>query len=176
MNCSTEHIPSWQFKIPQIVKKFFAIFRNRKVYYSVTCCHFCLSWVMEVQSNLSHPISLRAAWILYSHLHVGQPSCVFSSGFLTKDLCVILSSSTHTIRPASQERVFWNLFYDFKGLINSRNFFAMSLGPFCQHDNGQSRKAGGGEVRLSCRLQYELQKIYTLYYNTYWTFNINFNH
>ena len=107
---------------------------------------------MEARSNLSHPISLRPAWILSSHLHVGQPSCVFSSGFLTKDLCVILSSSMHTIRPASQERVFWNLFYDFKGLINSRNFFVMSLGPFCQHNNSQSRKA---DYHVDCSTSYK---------------------
>jgi len=138
-----------KFKIPQMVKKIFALFSNQKVYYSVTFSHLCLSWAMEDQSNLYHTISLRPAWILSSHLHVGQPSCVLSSGFLTKYLCAFLSSSTHTTRPARQERVQWNFFYHFTGLINSGDYFAMSLGPFCQHTSSHSRKVGGDEVRLS---------------------------
>ena len=81
----------------------------------------------------------------------------FLQVFLTIYLCAFLSS-TDTIQPARQERVHSNFFYDFKGLINSGDYFAGSLGPFCQHTSSHSRKAGGDEVRLSCRQQYELQK------------------
>jgi hypothetical protein len=54
--------------------------------------HWPLSWARWIQSIPSHPISTRFILILFSHQHLGFPSCLFPPGFPTKILYVFLFS------------------------------------------------------------------------------------
>jgi hypothetical protein len=47
----------------------------------------------------SHPITLRSILILSIYLHLVCPSCLFTSGFLTKILYVFLFSPMRATRP-----------------------------------------------------------------------------
>jgi hypothetical protein len=56
----------------------------------ITTCHLSISWVISVQSAISHPISLTSTLILYSYLCLCLPSGFLSSDFPVKILYAFL--------------------------------------------------------------------------------------
>jgi hypothetical protein len=62
--------------------------------------YLSLPWARWIQSTASHPISLSSILILYSHLHLGLPSALFHSGFLTKTLYTCLVAPMRATCPA----------------------------------------------------------------------------
>ena len=66
----------------QLVKKFPAFYGTRRFISAVTSArHLSLSWASSIQSTPPHPASWRSFLILPSHLRLGLPSGLFSSGF-----------------------------------------------------------------------------------------------
>ena len=62
--------------------------------------HLSLSWASPIQSTYPHPTSWRSILILYTHLRLGLPSCLFPSGFPTKTPYTPLSSPIRSTCPA----------------------------------------------------------------------------
>ena len=71
----------------QLVKKFPAFYGTRRFITELTIVRslslFCAS---PIQSTFSHANSWRSILILFTHLQLGLPSCLFPSGFPTKNL------------------------------------------------------------------------------------------
>jgi len=85
----------------QLVKKFPAFHGTRKFNTALTSVrHVSLSWASPIQSTYPHPTSWRSILILYTHLHLGLPIGLFSSGFPTKALYTTLSSPIRATCPA----------------------------------------------------------------------------
>ena len=85
----------------QLVKKFPAFQGTRRFITALTSVrHLSLSWASPIQSIYPHPTSWRSILILFTHLHLGLPSCLFPSGFLTKTLYALLSSPIRATCPA----------------------------------------------------------------------------
>ena len=55
--------------------------------------HLSLSWANSIQFSQPLPTSWRSIWILSSHLRLGLRNGLFPSGFLTKTLCIPVTSS-----------------------------------------------------------------------------------
>ena len=80
----------------QLVKKFPKFHGTRKFITALTSVHhLSLSWASPIQSIYPHPTSWRSIQILSTHLCLGLPSGLFSSGFPTKTLYTPLSSPIH---------------------------------------------------------------------------------
>ena len=86
----------------QLVKKFPAFYGTRRFLTALTSArHLSVSWVSSIQSiHPPHPTSWRPTLILSSHLCLGLPSGLFSSGFPTKNLYTSLLSPIHATCPA----------------------------------------------------------------------------
>ena len=66
----------------QLVKKFPSFYGTRKFITVFTnACHLSLSWARSIQSVPSHPTSRRSVLRFCSHLRLGLPNGLFSSGF-----------------------------------------------------------------------------------------------
>ena len=77
----------------QLVKKFPAFHGTRKSITALTSvCHLSLSWASPMKSIYPHPTSWRSFLILSTHLGIGLPSGLFSSGFPSKTVYTPLSS------------------------------------------------------------------------------------
>ena len=75
----------------QLVKKFLAIHGTRRFITALTSVrHLSLSWVNPMQSTYPHPTSWRPILILSTHLRLGLPIGLISSGFPTKTLYIPL--------------------------------------------------------------------------------------
>jgi hypothetical protein len=71
----------------QLVKNFPAFYGTQRFITAFTSVrHLSLCWSSPIQSLPPHPTSWRFALILSSHLRLGLPSGLFSSGFPTKTL------------------------------------------------------------------------------------------
>ena len=71
----------------KLVKKFPTFHRTRRFITTLTSVrHLSLSWTSPIQSIYPHPTSWRSVLILSTHLRLGLPSSLFSSGFPTKTL------------------------------------------------------------------------------------------
>ena len=77
----------------QLVKKFPAFYGTRRFITALTSVrHLSVSWASPIQSIYPHPTSWRSILILSTHLRLGLPSGLLSSGFPTKTLYTPLSS------------------------------------------------------------------------------------
>ena len=65
-----------------------------------TVRHLSLSWVRPIQSTPLHPTAWRSILILSSHLHLGIPRDLFSSGLPTRTLYAPLLSHVRATRTA----------------------------------------------------------------------------
>ena len=85
----------------QLVKKFPAFYGTRRFITPLTSVrHLSLSWASPMQSTYPHPTSWRSILILSTHLRLGLPSGLFTSGFPTKNIYAPLSSPIRTTCPA----------------------------------------------------------------------------
>jgi len=62
--------------------------------------HLSLSWASSIQSIPPQHTSWRSILILFSHLCLGLPSCLYPSGVLTKTLYTHFLSPIHATCPA----------------------------------------------------------------------------
>ena len=77
----------------QLVKKFPAFLGTpRFITALISVRHLSLSWASPIQSIYPHPNSWRSILILYTHLRLGLPSGLLTSGFPTNTLYTPLSS------------------------------------------------------------------------------------
>ena len=79
---SMEPSPSWEANRSSASQEIFCIVWNPKVHYRIHKCVPILS--QEIQSITPHSTSWRSVFILYSHLRLGLPSCIFHSGLPPK--------------------------------------------------------------------------------------------
>ena len=85
----------------QLVKKFPAFHGTPKFITALKSFRqMSLSWASPVQSIYPHPTSWRSILILSTHLRLGLPSDLFSSGFSTKALYTPISSPIRATCPA----------------------------------------------------------------------------
>ena len=85
----------------QLVKKFPAFHGTRRFITTLTSLHhLSVSWANPIQSTHPHPTSWRCNLILSTHLRLGLPSGLFTSGFPTKTLYSHLSSPIRATCPA----------------------------------------------------------------------------
>ena len=84
--CSTVLLE--KLTVPQLVKKFPAIYRTRRFIAAFTTTRYqSLSSASSIQSIPPHPTSWRSILILSSHLRLGLPNGLFPSGFPIRATC-----------------------------------------------------------------------------------------
>ena len=94
----------------QLVKKFPAFHGTGRFISALTSVrHLSLSWASPIQSIYPHPTSWRSILILSTHLRLGLPSGLFTSGFPTKILySPPLLTHTHHMPSSSHSSRFYH--------------------------------------------------------------------
>ena len=97
---SMQQIPSWEANRFSDSQEIPLILLNTKVHYRIYMCRPRPYSEPARSSPYSHPISWRSILIVSSHLNLGLPSGLLSSGFPTKTLYTPLLSSISATYPA----------------------------------------------------------------------------
>jgi len=106
----------------QLVKKFPAFHGTRSFITALTSVrHLSLSWVSPIQSIYSHPTSWRSILILSTHLRLGLPSSLFTSGFPTKTLYTL---SPHPYALHAQPISFFSILSPAQYWVRCKNHLA----------------------------------------------------
>jgi hypothetical protein len=106
----------------QLVKKFPAFHRTWRFITALTSVRqISLSWASPIQSIYPHPTSWRSILILSTHLRLGLPSVLFSSGFPTKTLH---APSPHPYAPHAQPILFFSILSPARFWVRSTNHLA----------------------------------------------------
>jgi len=123
----------------QLVKKFPAFYGTWRFFTMFTrACHLSLSSARSTQSMTPHPTSYRLILILSSHLCLGLPGCLFTSGFPTKTLYAPHLSPIHATCPTHHtflDLIAWIIFGEgYRSLSSSlcsflHSCYLISLGP-----------------------------------------------
>ena len=95
------------------------ISRNPNVHYRVR--HPSVSWASPIQSIYPYPTSWRSILILSTHLRLGLPSGLFTSGFPTKTLTL---PSPHLYAPHDQPISFFSILSSAQYWVRSTNHLA----------------------------------------------------
>jgi len=83
--------------------------------------HMSLSWASPIQSIYPQPSSCRSILIVSTHLRLGLPCDLFSSGFLTKTLD---TPSPHPYAPHAQPISFFSILSPTRYWVRSTNHLA----------------------------------------------------
>jgi hypothetical protein len=85
-----------------LLKKFPALYGTQTLTTKFTrALHWSVSWARCIHSIRPQPISLISIPILYSHLRLGLPSCLFPSDFPTKTCYKFITSPVRQTCPAN---------------------------------------------------------------------------
>jgi hypothetical protein len=90
---STGASPSWEEKssFAQLLKKLSIFYRTRRFIVMFTrALYWILTWATWIQPIHPHSIYLRSILILSSNIRLGLHYGLFTSGFITKTLCIPL--------------------------------------------------------------------------------------
>jgi hypothetical protein len=96
-----EQSPSWEAdQSSQLTKKFLRILWNPKILYRTDKCPPPVPILSQLQCRRPPPASWTSILVLSSHLRLGLPNGLFTSGFPTNNLCTPLSSPIRATCPA----------------------------------------------------------------------------
>ena len=106
----------------QLVKKFPPFHGTRSFITALTSVrHMSLSWASPIQSIYPHPTFWRSILILSTNLHLGLPSCLLPSGFLSKTL---YTPSLHPCAPHAQPISFYSMLSPAQYWVRTTNHLA----------------------------------------------------
>ena len=103
----------------QLVKKFPAFNGTRR--FITALRHLSLSWARPIQSIYPHPTSWKSILILSTHLRLGLPSGLLTSGFPSKTL---YTPSPHPYAPHAQPISFFSILSSAQYWVRSTNHLA----------------------------------------------------
>ena len=106
----------------QLIKKFPTFHGTRRFITALTSVrHLSLSWASPIQFIYPQPTSRRSILILSTHLRLGLPSGLLTSGFPTKPL---YTPSPHPYVPYAQPISFFSILSPAQYWVRSRNHLA----------------------------------------------------
>ena len=114
----------------QLFKKFPAFHGTRRFITALTSVrHLSLSWASPIQSIYPHPTSRRSIQILSTHLRLGLPNGLLSSGFPIKTL---YTPSPHSYAPHAQPISFFSV-DKVLDVLNRADRLSRNVDKNCQH-------------------------------------------